>query len=49
MIARSCRVALGIDGLTLDEDHDALREMRLLNLLHGGVGLRRHYAPTPCR
>ncbi|MGI3783592.1 MAG: amidohydrolase family protein, partial [Janthinobacterium lividum] len=38
MIARGCRVALGIDGLALDEDDDALREMRLLTLLHGGVG-----------
>jgi len=38
MVARGCRVALGIDGLALDEDDDALREMRLLTLLHGGVG-----------
>ena len=38
MVARGCRVALGIDGLALDEDDDALREMRLLNLLHGGTG-----------
>ena len=38
MVARGCRVALGIDGLALDEDDDALREMRLLDLLHGGTG-----------
>lgn len=38
MVARGCRVALGIDGLALDEDDDALREMRLLDLLHGGMG-----------
>lgn len=33
-----CRVALGIDGLALDEDDDSLREMRLAHLLHGGWG-----------
>ncbi len=33
-----CRVALGIDGLALDEDDDSLREMRLTHLLHGGNG-----------
>ncbi len=33
-----CRVALGIDGLALDEDDDALREMRLAHLLHCGRG-----------
>jgi cytosine/adenosine deaminase-related metal-dependent hydrolase len=33
-----CRVALGIDGLALDEDDDSLREMRLAHLLHGGKG-----------
>jgi cytosine/adenosine deaminase-related metal-dependent hydrolase len=33
-----CRVALGIDGLALDEDDDSLREMRLTHLLHGGKG-----------
>jgi cytosine/adenosine deaminase-related metal-dependent hydrolase len=38
MIKRGCRVALGLDGATLDEDDDALREMRLADLLHGGTG-----------
>jgi cytosine/adenosine deaminase-related metal-dependent hydrolase len=38
MIRRGCRVALGLDGATLDEDDDALREMRLADLLHGAVG-----------
>jgi len=33
-----CRIALGIDGLALDEDDDSLREMRLAHLLHGGWG-----------
>ena len=40
MIKRGCRVALGLDGATLDEDDDALREMRLADLLHGGIGFR---------
>jgi cytosine/adenosine deaminase-related metal-dependent hydrolase len=38
MIRRGCRVALGLDGAALDEDDDALREMRLADLLHGAVG-----------
>ena len=36
MVKRGCRVALGLDGATLDEDDDALREMRLADLLHAG-------------
>jgi 5-methylthioadenosine/S-adenosylhomocysteine deaminase len=40
MVARGCRVALGLDGMTLDEDDDALREMRLAHLLHHGVAFR---------
>ena len=35
---RGCRVALGLDGSALDEDDDALREMRLAHLLHEGNG-----------
>jgi cytosine/adenosine deaminase-related metal-dependent hydrolase len=38
MIRRGCRVALGLDGAALDEDDDALREMRLADLLHGAAG-----------
>lgn len=38
MVRRGCRVALGLDGATLDEDDDALREMRLAHLLHAGKG-----------
>jgi cytosine/adenosine deaminase-related metal-dependent hydrolase len=38
MVKRGCRVAFGLDGATLDEDDDALREMRLADLLHGAVG-----------
>jgi len=40
MVRRGCKVALGLDGLALDEDDDALREMRLAHLLHGGWGYR---------
>jgi cytosine/adenosine deaminase-related metal-dependent hydrolase len=40
MIKRGCRVALGLDGAALDEDDDALREMRLADLLHAGTGFR---------
>jgi cytosine/adenosine deaminase-related metal-dependent hydrolase len=37
MVKRGCRVALGLDGSTFDEDDDALREMRLTYLLHQGI------------
>ena len=37
MVQRGCRVALGLDGSTFDEDDDALREMRLAYLLHQGI------------
>jgi cytosine/adenosine deaminase-related metal-dependent hydrolase len=40
MIKRGCRVALGLDGAALDEDDDALREMRLADFLHAGTGFR---------
>jgi cytosine/adenosine deaminase-related metal-dependent hydrolase len=40
MIRRGCRVALGLDGAALDEDDDALREMRLADFLHAGTGFR---------
>ena len=38
MVATGCRIALGIDGGALDDDDDALRELRLLHLLHVGKG-----------
>ena len=38
MMRQGCRVALGLDGASLDEDDDALREMRLADLLHGALG-----------
>jgi cytosine/adenosine deaminase-related metal-dependent hydrolase len=40
MMRRGCRVALGLDGAALDEDDDALREMRLADLLHGATGFQ---------
>ncbi len=38
MLRQGCRVAMGLDGMALDEDDDALREMRLGYLLHRGWG-----------
>lgn len=38
MVALGCRVALGVDGKAFDEDDDALRELRLAQLLHAGTG-----------
>jgi cytosine/adenosine deaminase-related metal-dependent hydrolase len=38
MLAAGCRVALGIDGSALEDDDDALRELRLAHLLHVGNG-----------
>jgi 5-methylthioadenosine/S-adenosylhomocysteine deaminase len=38
MVEAGCRIALGIDGSALDDDDDALRELRLWHLLHVGSG-----------
>lgn len=38
MLERGCKVAMGLDGLALDDDDDALRELRLLYHLHKGCG-----------
>ena len=35
------RFAFGLDGMALDDDQDALRDLRLAYLLHGGTGLDR--------
>src|SRR5262249_116268 len=40
MLRAGCRVALGVDGKALDEDDDALRELRLAHLLHAGTGFK---------
>src|SRR3954453_8234940 len=36
-----CAIAVGVDGLALDEDDDVLREMRLVQMFHGGLGFKR--------
>ncbi len=41
-----CRIAVGVDGLALDEDDDALREMRLVQMMHGGLGFSRTWTPA---
>lgn len=38
MLRQGCRVAMGLDGTGIDEDDDALREMRLAYMLHRGWG-----------
>jgi cytosine/adenosine deaminase-related metal-dependent hydrolase len=38
MLRRGCRVAMGLDGLSFDEDEDALREMRLAYVVHKAAG-----------
>jgi len=38
---RGCPIAVGIDGVALDEDDDAIREMRLVQLAHDGLGFDR--------
>jgi cytosine/adenosine deaminase-related metal-dependent hydrolase len=38
MLAAGCKVAFGVDGNALEEDDDALRELRLAHLLHAGFG-----------
>jgi len=40
MVEAGCRIALGLDGSALDDDDDALREMRLWHLLHVGNGFK---------
>jgi cytosine/adenosine deaminase-related metal-dependent hydrolase len=37
-LRRGCRVAMGLDGLSFDEDEDALREMRLAYAVHKASG-----------
>ncbi|QOZ38270.1 amidohydrolase family protein [Bradyrhizobium sp. CCBAU 53421] len=40
-----CAIAVGVDGLALDEDDDVLREMRLVQMMHGGLGFKRSWTP----
>lgn len=39
-----CAIAVGADGLALDEDDDLLREMRLVEMMHGGAGFARNWS-----
>jgi cytosine/adenosine deaminase-related metal-dependent hydrolase len=39
MVRRGVRVAFGVDALSMDDDDDALRELRLAYLLHRGTTL----------
>lgn len=41
---RGCPIAVGVDGVALDEDDDALREMRLVQMMHGGRGFDRTWS-----
>lgn len=41
---RGCAIAVGVDGAALDEDDDAIREMRLVQLAHDGLGFRRNWS-----
>jgi cytosine/adenosine deaminase-related metal-dependent hydrolase len=40
MVEAGCRVAIGLDSSALDDDDDALRELRLWHLLHVGNGFK---------
>ena len=41
---RGCAIAVGVDGMALDEDDDAIREMRLVQLAHDGTGFDRTWS-----
>ena len=41
-----CAIAVGVDGLALDEDDDLLREMRLVQMVHGGLGFKTTWTPA---
>lgn len=41
---RGCAVTFGIDGVALDEDDDAIREMRLVRMFHDGEGFERTWS-----
>jgi cytosine/adenosine deaminase-related metal-dependent hydrolase len=40
MVEAGCRIAIGLDSSALDDDDDALRELRLWHLLHVGNGFK---------
>lgn len=39
-----CDIAVGVDGTALDEDEDVIREMRLVQMMHGGLGFERTWS-----
>ncbi len=41
-----CAITVGVDGLALDEDDDILREMRLVQMVHGGLGFKVTWTPA---
>ena len=41
MLELGVRVAIGMDGMSIDDDDDALRELQLAHLTHAGIGLDR--------
>ncbi len=41
---RGCAIAVGVDGVALDEDDDAIREMRLVQMAHDGLGFERTWS-----
>ena len=41
-----CAITVGVDGLALDEDDDILREMRLVQMVHGGLGFKATWTPA---
>ena len=47
MVQAGCRIAIGLDSSALDDDDDALREMRLWHLLHVGNGYHVAVAREP--
>jgi cytosine/adenosine deaminase-related metal-dependent hydrolase len=46
MLKAGVPVAVGLDGVAIDDDDDALRELRLSQFVHGGVGLEQWLDPT---
>ncbi len=46
MIDLGVRVASGLDGMSIDDDDDALRELQLTHLLHAGTGLEADVSAT---
>ncbi|WP_088348065.1 MULTISPECIES: amidohydrolase family protein [Rhodomicrobium] len=41
---RGCGIAVGVDGIALDEDDDAIRELRLVQMMHNGLGFERTWS-----